>query len=288
MLFINRLKNRQTGLALTAALFGFLALETTAFAQADAVTNRLNQLENQVQTLSRALYRGAPAVMEGANSSVGGANVDAAGLGVYADRLVQLEQSIQSLTNLVEQQGHQIYQVQERLNRALPDLDSRLTGLEQGNTPAAPLTLAPADSAQTLGAMGAAGTSAAPDKEYEAAFALIREARYEEAEKAFRGFIERYPHHQLTANAQYWLAETYYVRGDFTEAARLFATGYQTYPKAAKAPDSLLKLALSLARLDKQQDACLSLQQLKTEFAGDTGPVMRRALQEEKQMGCAA
>ena len=90
----------------------------------------------------------------------------------------------------------------------------------------------------------------------------------------------------LAPNAQYWLSETYYVRGDYKESAKMFAQGYQDYPQSPKASDSLLKLGLSLEKLGKKEDACLSFQQLKKEFPGDNVPASRRASQEIKQLGC--
>ena len=105
-----------------------------------------------------------------------------------------------------------------------------------------------------------------PESLYEKGFSLVREAKYENAEKVFREFLSNYPEHVLASNAQYWLAETYFTRGEFSQSAKLFAKGYQDFPKSPKSPDNLLKLALSLYKLDKKDDACLSLMQLKKEF----------------------
>src|SRR3546814_16167351 len=86
---------------------------------------------------------------------------------------------------------------------------------------------------------------------------LMSQTRYGEAESAFRQFIERHPDGQLTDNARYWLAETYYVRRQYPEAATAFLEGYQKAPAGSKAPDNLLKLGLSLSALQKKQEACV-------------------------------
>src|SRR3546814_4312161 len=52
------------------------------------------------------------------------------------------------------------------------------------------------------------------------------------------------------------LGETYYVRGNYQQAAVTFAEGFETYPDNSKAPDNLLKLGMSLASLGSTQDAC--------------------------------
>lgn len=121
---------------------------------------------------------------------------------------------------------------------------------------------------------------------YDSAFSDIRESKYEAAEGKLSRFMSMYPSHALAPNAQYWLAETYYVRGEYAQAARMFAQGYQDYPKGPKAGDSLLKLGLSLAQLGKKEDACLSYQQLKKEFGGVKNTVTSRADQEIKRLGC--
>ena len=84
----------------------------------------------------------------------------------------------------------------------------------------------------------------------------------------------------MAGNAQYWLAETFYVRKQFERAAMAFAAGYQTYPDNIKAPDNLLKLALSLARIDKQEDACVALKQLGEKFPKAPSNIRRRAAGE--------
>ena len=125
-----------------------------------------------------------------------------------------------------------------------------------------------------------------PDESYDHAYTMLRERRYDEAEKAFKDFLDRYPGHNLAANAKYWLGETYYVRGDFEHAARVFAEGYQQYPKGPKGPDNLLKLGMSLAGLGKKNDACLTYSQLKKEYPSGSQPILLRAAQEKDRLGC--
>lgn len=318
-------KRNKTGLLLGAgALFAVLmtAGSAASFGQNDPsqLMSRINQLENQVQTLSRSVYRGtAPSAAEAAAFSGSGNSSALASLEV---RLSQLESQQRNLLGQVERMNHDVQQMKTRLDRALSDNDQRFQQLERGgaaggavtgSAPAATSTgmVATGDlyvedvtrqvaqtgartsgnaGAGTLGTIstGAAGNRASDPANilYDNAFSDIREAKYEAAEDKFKRFMAMYPSHTLAANAQYWLAETYYVRGNYAQAARMFAQGYQDYPKGSKAPDSLLKLGLSLAQLNKKEDACLSLAQLKKEYPGDQSPVIRRADQEIKRLGC--
>ena len=90
----------------------------------------------------------------------------------------------------------------------------------------------------------------------------------------------------MAGNAQYWLGETYFTRNRFMEAATAFAEGYKRYPKGAKAPDSLLKLGMSLGRANQKQNACVALAQLDRDFPQAGAAIKERAGTEKKRLGC--
>ena len=72
-----------------------------------------------------------------------------------------------------------------------------------------------------------------------------------------------------------------YTRNRFMEAATAFAEGYKRYPKRRKAPDSLLKLGMSLARANQKQNACVALAQLDHDFPQAGAAVKERAAAEK-------
>ena len=125
-----------------------------------------------------------------------------------------------------------------------------------------------------------------PEQQYAYAFALLRKADYAEAERALRAFIEAHPDSELTGNAYYWLAETFYVRNDLEQAAVYFARGYQDFGDSIKASDNLLKLAMSLARLGRTDDACLTFQELGERFPDVSAQIKERAEAEGRRAGC--
>lgn len=127
-----------------------------------------------------------------------------------------------------------------------------------------------------------------PQEQYSRAFELLRQANYGDAEKAFKSFIEKNPQDKLIENAKYWYAETLYVRGNFSEAASAFADSFQQNAKGSKAPDSLLKLALSLAAINKNPDACTVLSELKSKYASASASIKTRATELRGKLKCAA
>lgn len=141
---------------------------------------------------------------------------------------------------------------------------------------------------------GAAQTAAAgalpagtPQEQYNNAFSLLRQAQYDEAEQALRGFVEQNPDDPLAGNAKYWLGETYYVRGDYQQSAVIFAEAYQQYPDNSKAPDNLLKLGMSLGALGNTADACGTFAELLKRYPKAAATVQRRTKQEQQRYSCS-
>ncbi len=126
-----------------------------------------------------------------------------------------------------------------------------------------------------------------PAQQYDYAInLLLKQQDFAKAETAFKAFIADHPKDKLAGNAQYWLGETYYVRHDYQKAAFAFAEGIEKYAKGPKAPDSLLKLGMSLARLDRTQQACTAFSRLKESFPKASETVKHRAASEQQRLKC--
>jgi len=146
------------------------------------------------------------------------------------------------------------------------------------------------ESAVTGGTVHPAFSGALPagsaSDQYNFAFGLLKQADYPAAEAALRSFVRQHPDDGLAGSAQYWLGETYFARGNYSEAAVAFAEGYKRYPKGAKAPDDLLKLGMSLARANQKQNACTAFTKLDHDFPNPGSAIKERARDEKKKLGC--
>lgn len=125
-----------------------------------------------------------------------------------------------------------------------------------------------------------------PQQLYEQAYGYLLQKDYGAAEAGFDDFLKRHPSHQLAGNAQYWLGETHYVRGQYRAAAAAFLKGYQTYSRSPKAPECLLKLAMSLQRLGQKDAACSSFNELATKYPNPPAHVKSIAQTERQRGGC--
>ncbi len=133
-------------------------------------------------------------------------------------------------------------------------------------------------------ALGAAA-SADPEVIYERSYESLLRRQFGDAETGFRTFLDQHRDHSLAGNAQYWLGETYYVQGDYKQAAQAFLSGYRDFPKSRKAADSLLKLGLSLNRLGQKEQACAAYMQVGSQFP-KAAEARKRAQSEIKRAGC--
>ncbi len=127
---------------------------------------------------------------------------------------------------------------------------------------------------------------AGPQEQYDYAIRLLFARDYAGAEKTLTDFLVKNPDNALAGNAYYWLGETHYVRNDFAKSATVFLDAYQKYPDGNKAPDSLLKLALSLGQVGETQAACAALSELGAKFPNAAVPIQRRAAQERQTRKC--
>lgn len=237
-------------------------------------------------------------------------------------RLSNIEAQMRAMNGQIEEAGYKVNSVNQRLDKIAADNDLRFKEIEQKlagggvapNAAATPqpdpnekVTLIPPASAaagpgappRNLGQLsgpdarpGQQQAAAAPPKPptgkelYDQGLSLHRDGDHAEAEKVLKAFMASHPKDPLASSAQFWLADTYFQRKQYEQAAILFAEGYKTYPKGNKAPDSLLKLAQSFSALNKKRESCIALAQLAAEFPSPAEPIRRGAAIERNRNGC--
>ncbi|MEP3231359.1 MAG: tol-pal system protein YbgF [Hyphomicrobiales bacterium] len=134
------------------------------------------------------------------------------------------------------------------------------------------------------------GTLTLPDTDpetlYNFGYSKLLNGDYVGAEENLRKFVQSYPNHQLAPNGRYWLAETFYARGQFADAVEEFSGTYKAFPASTKAPDSLLKLGLSLARLEEHDAACATLAEVFSRFPEASRSIHIAARDEQARSNC--
>lgn len=126
-----------------------------------------------------------------------------------------------------------------------------------------------------------------PQERYNFAIRLLRQGDWGRAEMAFQEFVVAHPDEGLAANAQYWLGETFYVRHEYDNAAAAFLEAYKKFPDSAKAPDSLLKLGMSLSGLGMAREACNAFNAVVEKHADAPASILRLVEKERQSAGCS-
>lgn len=230
-------------------LAGALALSACASmgAQNEETNERLASIEERLEQVERL--------------------VESDSLVDLATRLDEVETQLRTLRGDVEQLQHDQEGAQERQRELYLDVDRRLRRLEVGGSAGAggSLDLSAGDDEQASsddtsdssasGSQSDEASGSSPREEYEAAFELLRDGRYDAAGEAFQAFLEEHPDSRLGANARYWLGEVHYVTRDFEQAVTEFQRVIEDYPDAGKVPDAHLKLGFTFYELERWEEA---------------------------------
>jgi tol-pal system protein YbgF len=182
------------------------------------------------------------------------------GLMEMSRQIDALTRELRALRGEFEQLQHELAQARSQQRDQYVDLDARLRAAEGALT-----------SAQAASATGS------PDAEYQAAFTLLKDGKYDEAATALRDFVARNPEHELAPNAMYWLGEAHYVRRDYPAALAAFEGLLKDYPGTRKAPDALLKAGYCQDELNRPSAARAALTRVVQEFPDTPAAAEARA-----------
>ncbi|MBI5836142.1 MAG: tol-pal system protein YbgF [Candidatus Eisenbacteria bacterium] len=107
-----------------------------------------------------------------------------------------------------------------------------------------------------------------PKPLYDAAYADYTNGKYDLARAGFQQYVTGFASTELAGNAQFWIGETFYQQGRFTEAAPAYQAVLEKYPHNIKCPAAMLKLGLSQAALGQRAEARATLRRLGQEYPG--------------------
>ena len=205
----------------------------------------------------------------------GGVSAPVSAQGELFNQLQQMQEQIARQQGVIEVLQNDVSRMKQENLERYQELDRRIGS---GVAPAAAPDNSSAGGASTAGNSAAPAPQVAassepgdPAKEklyYDAAFDLIKAKDFDKASQAFTAFLRKYPNSQYAGNAQYWLGEVNLAKGDLQAAGQAFAKVSQLYPKHAKVPDSLYKLADVERRLGHTDKVKGILQQVVAQYPG--------------------
>lgn len=218
--------------------------------------------------------------------------------------LEQLQQEVNTLRGIIEEQGHELRVLKQNSRDRYVDLDSRVLDLTKrvsGNVNnAATVSGAVSAGASTVSGGAAPGSSAvsgtaannkkqgtvaatpiqsneltastqreptkAENDAYNAAYAFIKEKKFDDAILALFSYTESFPDSPLLPNVYYWLGEVYLATSKLEQAKTSFSLVMTAYPDNPKVSDALYKLAVTLDRLGEKAQAKQYLSEVRKKY----------------------
>ncbi len=161
-------------------------------------------------------------------------------------QLSEIQREVRLLTGQVEDNSFKLKQIQDRQRDLYRDIENRLSGLstQTGNSGQArnsSSTVTPkAATTNSTTASGEIDRSA--NREFEAAFALVRSKDFTSAIGALDSFLAKYPKSAYSDNARYWLGQVHLVQGNQDQAVTQFLSLISEFPESTKLAAAQVKL----------------------------------------------
>jgi len=105
-------------------------------------------------------------------------------------------------------------------------------------------------------------TEGSVEDTYSAAYADFTKGNYALAIAGFQEFLKKYPDSELSDNAQFWVAESYFSQGDYDTAAAEYDLVIQKHPTGDRIPAAYLKKGLCLMETHRTAEGAVLLQHL--------------------------
>jgi len=199
-----------------------------------------------------------------------------------------LQREIRNLNGQVEDNSYQLKQIQDRQRELYRDIEQRLAGLKSTTADKAnqPTNDAASVSSQKPVGKSPSGTNeVSARKDFEAAFALVRNKDYLSAIKAFEIFLQNYPSSSYGANARFWMGQVYYVQGNLKDAELQFKLLLADFPESTKATGAKLKLADIYLKQKLWVQAKERYQEVVDNATGAQQQLARKGLDKIKKAG---
>ena len=121
---------------------------------------------------------------------------------------------------------------------------------------------------------------------FDLGFDYFQMGDYQNSEQVFEVFNERFPDDNKTPNAQFWLGESKFSQSNFKGAAKVFLDAHNNWPDARIAPQTLLKLGVSLAGMRQRELACATYAKVYKKYPQMSGRMRARVAAEQKSSHC--
>lgn len=216
--------------------------------------------------------------------------LDNQNMGQMLHSLQALQREVSELRGDVEVLSFELDKLKKQQKDIYLDLDQRI--MQTDKSIAILQTVAPSVGGFDTAADASSGVdddiqeTLGEQEGYQAALTLLKGGRYEDAIQLYQVFLISYPESTFAPNAQYWMAEAYYVLKNFQSAVAQFQKVISAYPDSRKVADAHLKLGFAYYELKKWTKARAALEKVILDYSSSTAArLAQRRIQKMKLEG---
>ncbi len=121
-------------------------------------------------------------------------------------------------------------------------------------------------------------------EQFKSAVAAYKAGQYADAEALFKAWLDANKGAANAPDAIFYIGETYMQRGRPREAAEQYLKVSTDFPKSARAPESMVRLGLALAKLGNNDQACATFAEVGKRYP--SASAKRSADREAKAQRC--
>jgi len=161
-----------------------------------------------------------------------------------------------------------------KLNQQLVDLQNTVQSLDAkiSSGGAAPAGTVPAGGGTTATPTGSVSTPAtatpSADTLYSSGYRDLNAGKYELARSEFQDYLKYFGTTDLASNAQFYVAESYYMEKNFQQAVSEYDKLLTNYPKSFKLAPGRLRKGLALIELGRKTAGIQELREVIKRFPG--------------------
>lgn len=123
-------------------------------------------------------------------------------------------------------------------------------------------------------------------EQFKAAVAAYHAGQYADAESLFKAYLDANKGAANAADAIFYIGETYMQRSRPREAAEQYLKVSTEYAKSPRAPESMVRLGLALARLGNTEQACATFAEVGRRYPTAPASVKKSADRESATLRC--
>ncbi len=123
-------------------------------------------------------------------------------------------------------------------------------------------------------------------EQFKAAVVAYRAGQYADAEAQFKAYLSANPATANSADAVFYIGETYLQRSRLREAAEQYLKVSTEFAKSPRAPESMMRLGETLARLGNKEQACATFVEVGKRYPKAPSDVKRSVDREIQTNRC--